>query len=71
MTPVLDSRLIWEEGRSCLNVDQTRLGCIAYNAGKKTISSRLLSLLLHVMAARFSSVEESCHLQLSQAKVVL
>lgn len=65
MTPVIDLCLMCEEGRGCLNVDQTRLDCIAENSGTKTISSRLLSLLLPVMAASFSSMEGSCHLQLS------
>lgn len=65
MTPVIDLYLMWEEGRSCLNVDQTGLRCITYNAGKKTISSRLLSLLLQVIAASFSSMEKSCHLWMS------
>lgn len=64
MTPVIDLYQVCEEGRSGLNVDQTQL-CIAYNAEKKTISSRFLSLLLPVMAASFPSMEESCHLQLS------
>lgn len=62
MTPVIDLCQMCEEGRSCLNFDQTRLYCIAENAGMKTISSRLLSLLLPVMAASFFSMEESCHL---------
>lgn len=51
MTPVIDLCLMCEEGRRCLNVDQTQLYFIAWNAGTKTISSRLLSLLLPVMAA--------------------
>lgn len=39
VTPIIDSSLMCEEGRSCLNVDQTPLYCMTCEAKKKYIST--------------------------------
>lgn len=64
--------LMYEEGESCLNVDQTQLYCMTREAEKKYFHQPqsvprkgLFSLLLPVMGLTFPSMAVSCHLKLS------
>lgn len=76
VTPIIDSSLMCEEGRSRLNADQTRPRRMTREPKKKYISARLsrrrrrekgsFSLLLSVMGASFpplwqSAAILSCH----------